>query len=325
MTWRHVTRRDLRSVYRSRTGSAVAALLGLSTAVLTGLFALADNFLVLAAVVALLVVCAILALVFLGTPRTVGLLVLASVAAAIGVVLTLSPTRAGDGPAPESGIFLVTTALSFVLPLVGLLGSYGAIVRERETGSVRFLLGLPNSRTDAFLGKYVSRSATILVPLGGGLLLAWGVMAITFAGGSAAAMLVVMIISAPYALLFVGIGLAASAYAETSNRAVALVVAVFVTFRPGWFAAEVLMRESVGNPSPLPAWYFWFDRLNPINAYLALAEWATPMANHPLVQQPIDSAATVATSAGFAGVVLVGWTVLGPAVGLWYFRRRDLL
>lgn len=325
MTWQHVCRRDLVSVYRSRTGAAVAALLGLSTAVVTGLMALASDFLLIAVVAALLSVGAIVTLVFVGSPRAIGLLVLAIAAAAVAVTLALSASPPRYRPDTGAAVMVVGTGLSLVVPLVALLGSYAALVGERETGSIRFLLGLPNSRDDAYLGKFASRAVTVLAPLVVGIGLAAAVVALTFEDGSFLRVLGLAVVSTPYAILFVGIGLSASAYAETSNRAVAVVIAVFVLFRAGWSAFEGLLFRWAGEPHPLPAWFFWVDRVNPINAYLSLTAWFVEGSGHPLVPGSTEGIAPVATSDAFAAVVLVGWTVVAPIAGLLCFRRRDLL
>ena len=51
--------------------------------------------------------------------------------------------------------------LAFLLPIVALVATYMAIAGERESGGVKFLLGLPNSRRDVFLGKLASRLGVV--------------------------------------------------------------------------------------------------------------------------------------------------------------------
>jgi ABC-type transport system involved in multi-copper enzyme maturation, permease component len=236
----------------------------------------------------------------------------------------------------QLAVVSVGSALSFLLPLVALVGSYAALVGERETGSVRFLLGLPNSRVDAYAGKYLSRSAVVLVPLAVGLALTAVVVGLTFANGSVLGILGLTAVSIPYALLFVGIGLSASAYADTSNRSVAVVIAAFVVFRVGWPAIQLLGLQGMEEPYPRPEWFFWVGRLNPINAYVKLTTlFAEFEYGHPLVSTPggrfgplpagETAVNTIATSHWFAAVVLLAWTLLAPIAGLLYFRDRDIL
>lgn len=136
----------------------------------------------------------------------------------------------------------------------------------------------------------------------------------------------------PYALLFVGVGLTASGVAEGDDHAVALVVGAFVLFRAVWPAVQWLGLQGMEDPYPRPEWYFWVGRLNPMNAYVKLTTlFVEGPVNHPLLTRPetydgmTRAAGSLATSHGFALVVLLAWTVAAPLLCLTYYRNRDLL
>ncbi len=325
MTWRDVLVRDLRSVYRSRTGTTVAALLALFTVLTVGLFALAEDYFLVAAVGSLVSVGVLVVLTVVGSPRTVA----GFVGGFTLVTLALVAVVGGGGEATGGPQFLTVvlgSALSLLVPLVGLLGSYAALVGERSTGSVRFLLGLPNSRDDAYLGKYLSRSVVVLAPLVVGMALTGLIVATTYESGSLRPVVGIGLLSIPYALLFVGLGLTASAYADTEGRAVAMVVAVFALLRAAWPGLQWLglQRLPFEQRHPEPEWYFWLGRINPINAYVKLTTEFGPGSTHPLITTE-RGLSTVATTSAFAAAVLLAWGVAAPLAGLWYFRRRDLL
>ena len=135
-----------------------------------------------------------------------------------------------------------------------------------------------------------------------------------------------LLVTLPYALLFVGVGLAASAWADTDNLAVAVVVSVYALFRVGWPSAQWLAIEiSTARHYEQPEWYFWLGRVNPMNAYVRLTTAFLPSDDHPLLTVPDEGVAQVATSAEFALVVVIVWAVVAPLVGLGYVRRRDFL
>jgi ABC-2 type transport system permease protein len=248
------------------------------------------------------------------------LLVLASVGVALGVV-ALSATP----PANSAGSVVVGSALSFVVPVVALVGTYGALVGERTTGSVRFLLGLPNSRADAYVGKYVSRSLVVLVPLLVGTLAAAVVVALGYRDGSFVDTLLLGVAGVPFALAFVGFGLTCSAVAETDTRAVAAAIGAFVLFRAGWPALQFLYLSRLEEQYPRPATYFELGRLNPINAYVAVTASSVDVEFHPLLTRPGPTVDTVAIEQWFAALVLLGWAALAPLFGYVYWRRRDML
>lgn len=323
-----VFRRDLRSVYRSRTGTAVAAILALSTVIAVGLFSLASDALAVAAVGGLLTVAVLLTLVFIGSPRSIAGAVIVFTVLAVGLTFAVADPAPYtlDRPPMRFAVLSVGSALSFLIPLVGLIGSYAALVGERETGSVRFLLGLPNSRSDAYTGKFLSRATVVVVPLVAGLVLTGLIVELTFLNGSFLGILGLTIVSILYALLFVGIGLSASAYADSSNRAVAIAIAAFVTFRVGWTALRWLGIEHTPHRGSYPEWFFWFGRINPINAYIKLTTlFAEFEYGHPLIVTSTNTANTLVTSHAFAALVLFVWTALAPIAGLLYFRDRDII
>jgi ABC-2 type transport system permease protein len=248
-------------------------------------------------------------------------LLLASVGVAVGVlVVSYRP------PDSSAAMVVVGSALSFVVPVVALVGTYGALVGERTTGSVRFLLGLPNSRTDAYLGKYVSRALVVLVPLLVGTLVGAVVVALGYENGSFLDALLLGVAGVPFALAFVGMGLTCSAIADTDTRAVAAAIGAFVLFRAGWPALQFVLLTRVDEQFPRPEWYFELGRLNPINAYVAVTT-ATADGDlfHPLLTRPGPNVDTVAVEPWFGAVVLLAWAALAPIGGYLYWRRRDLL
>ena len=153
-------------------------------------------------------------------------------------------------------------------------------------------------------------------------------MGASFENGSYLGMVGLLFVTLPYALLFVGVGLAASAWADTDNLAVAVVVSVYALFRVGWPSAQWLAIEmSAARHYEPPAWYFWLGRVNPMNAYARLTAVFIPDGGDgfPLISMPDEGVAPVATSAEFALLVVVVWAALAPLVGIGYVRRRDFL
>jgi ABC-2 type transport system permease protein len=243
-------------------------------------------------------------------------------------------------PDMESVGVMLGSLLSFVVPLVALMASFSAIVSERMTGSVRFLLGLPNSRTDAFVGKFLSRGLLVVVPLVVGLLVAGGVLVPIVEEGSYLYFVALAGLTTVYAVLFVSIGLTASVVAETDNRSVGIVVGVFTILRAGWPAFQWAGLEGMEHSYPRPAWFYWFGRINPINAYIRLTNELHTPENHPLITVPREDrsvrrfgedvaretmAGSFVVSAEFASLVLAVTTVVVPLVGYLYFRQRDML
>lgn len=330
MTWRHVLERDLTSVFRARTAASILSFTLLLVLLPTMVVFPPDAPRAFLAVLIMVTVGLMLVLSVLGRPGAVTL-----TAAGFTGVLLLFAVLSGRPPAEPVGrvstlLVAIGSGLSLLVPLFGLLGSYGAIVHERTTGSVRFLLGLPNSRADAYAGKFASRTGVVglAVILGIGLL-----AAIVLAGRGPAAVARVVglgLLTLPYVVIFVGIGLAASAYADTETHAVAMVVGAFAALRAGWPAVQWLLvdRPDDGVPRETVA-YFWVGRINPMNAYVKattlLLDRGPGSRGHPLLTSTEAVIAPVAQSGWFALLVLAVWTVAAPLVGYWLFEARDVL
>lgn len=230
-------------------------------------------------------------------------------------------------PTMEVAVLTVGTAVAVLVPLVALVASYGAIVGERDSGSVRFLVGLPNSRLDAYLGKYCSRAAVVVGPLAAGLGLSAVLVGVAFQDGSIVAFLVLAAASCLYALAFVGLGIAISAASSTTNRAVAGAVGIYVALRAGWPALQASLLQLTGTEPypPFPVWHYWLGRVNPMNAYVELTTLSAEFRWGHLLLAGERGVSTVAVTPEFALAVLLAWTVVPPAVGYLYFRDADLL
>jgi ABC-2 type transport system permease protein len=251
-----------------------------------------------------------------------------------GIVALVALAAAASPPEVQAPQFdpillVIGYVLSFLLPFVAMLASYSAIIHERDQGSIRFLLGLPNSRLDAYAGKYVSRSALLVGSLVVGLVVTLAVGIAVLREPSIGAFLTVAALTLVYGLLFIGFGLAISSNFSTETRVTSGIISVYVGFRAGWMALQwgllrVTQPRGERFVQPHPEWYYWLGRLNPMNAYNKLLESTltddqfSPVLTTPQIE-------TAATSDWFALVVLLGWTVAVPVLGYLGFRGRDVL
>lgn len=252
----------------------------------------------------------------------------------IGVLLALQEIGRPPevDPSPFDGTMLLVGAiLAFVLPFIAMLASYSAIIVERESGSVRFLLGLPNSRLDAYAGKYCSRSAVFALAT----LVGFGVLAavafVLLSEPSPVAYLLFLGATLLYGLVFVGLGLAASAVLDSETAVTAGIISIYVAFRGGWMALQYGALRATTGPGesiqrPYPDWYFFLGRANPMNAYAKLVDTLFNEGDPiPLITTPSPPVDTVATGEAYALAVLVVWAVVVPVLGYLRFRDKDVL
>ncbi|NKE36914.1 ABC transporter permease [Natronococcus sp. JC468] len=246
-----------------------------------------------------------------------------------------------ENPDPElAARFLEGPATEVVLPILGLLVGYQAIVGERETGNIKLLLGLPHSRLDVLLGKFVGRTAVLAVAVLGGFLTAIGMIAATVGLPPlvpvAAYVLFVFLSTAAIVSIAVGI----SAVVETRTRAISVAIGGYLLATVLWsYVVDgfyYAVTRSLPSADP-PTWLAVVDHLNPLTAMSTSADVFLPEASQIAItateegvsatqteQTPSGAAETLVHEPLFLVAVLVFWIALPLAVGYLRFRDADL-
>lgn len=93
----------------------------------------------------------------------------------IRLYLEIGEGMSGGGGSTDGLIFGLKDTISLLIPLIAVVVGHGAITGERESGTLKILLSLPNTRRDVLLGKIIGRSlvvsTTILIGFGAAALL----------------------------------------------------------------------------------------------------------------------------------------------------------
>lgn len=118
-------------------------------------------------------------------------------------------------------LFVNTLQVGFqvLVPVLGIVVAYASIAGERDSGTLKLLLSLPNTRRDVLVGKLLGRSAVVATPL----LVAFLVGAVIFPFSRFTFVPETYLAFAVFTLLlgivFVAIALGISAAASSSRRA----------------------------------------------------------------------------------------------------------
>ncbi|WP_049929078.1 ABC transporter permease subunit [Halopiger goleimassiliensis] len=205
-----------------------------------------------------------------------------------------------------------------LVPLVAFVHSHSAIAEERETGRLRVLLTMPCSRRELYEAKLLGRSVTFLGPLVG-TLGAVGLALVATTGTVAGGYGYVVAAACLLGLACVSIGVAISAAASTTNRAVAAFFAVY--------AGMLVAYPITVLRSALP---YGLVVLDPLFAAAALLTNSSPHVGMP---GAVEGGATDFVTAApvpvyltdwFLVAVLLGWTVVPAVIGRWWLTRPDL-
>lgn len=251
-----------------------------------------------------------------------------SVLAILLEFIELSVYRIRDGAVVAPGNALVIwlgTAIAWTVPLASLLLSYNAVLGERRRGTIKFLLGLPNSRLAVLSGKVAARSAILIAPVG----LASLAFATVVTPETALQLVPLLGYSVLLTLCFVTIGVAISTLTTGGRRAIFLSISAYVVFRLAWRGFQfAYLGYTTGRVVPrgaYPDWFYLTSRLNPIHAAEAgvasLVDGADLFGNPFVAYAPPGS---IYAADWLPAAVLGSWTVV--VFGLTYarFRRTDI-
>ncbi|MFQ3295501.1 MAG: ABC-2 type transport system permease protein, partial [Natrialbaceae archaeon] len=224
-------------------------------------------------------------------------------------------------------LFLAGIAGLFV-SIAAILVAYKALAGERDSGSIKLLLGLPHTRTDIVIGKVVGRSGVLMLPL----LIAF-VLAGVYAGVSLDQFapldyLIFVFMTLVLALTYVSIVVGISSSTGSTSRASALAIGFLLLFELIWDGITfgiAYVTNGFAFPTTMPDWMFVINQLPPSSAY--------NISLYAVIPDAMDSqTATVAfeqfdafyATPWLGVVILLFWIVVPVSIGLQRFKSADL-
>jgi ABC-2 type transport system permease protein len=238
------------------------------------------------------------------------------------------PETASNGISSETLSIVVSLAYPtyFLLPIVGTLVGYRAIVGERTSGSLKFLLGLPHSRRDVVAGKLLGRSGIITVAVLAGFAVG-GIVLYALTDTFAVEVFVIYtVVTVLLGMTFVSIAIAFSSAARSSSvattGAITLVLLFVVLWRVFLYIVQYAAQKLglMGTSRPFPDWYIFVRDLNPTLAYENLTN-ALVAAIHPGTS-PVYKPFYLEN--WFGSVVLAFWLVVPIGLAYLRFQTTDL-
>ena len=264
-------------------------------------------------------------------------LLLVGLVVATGVVFWA--VDAAESP-PAVAVELLGLPVQLIVPIAAILAASSTVSGERESGSLRLLLGMPVSRGEVVVGKFLG----VLGALSAGIglmfvaavvasLLSYGSVPLSALGGVVGASLLL-------AGAFSGAAVGVSAAVATTRRSLAVAVGGLFALTFLWepLVAGTYYAVTGGLPTePIPAWLLFVERLNPLNAFAVAAGTLGAGAVYPLrvtFGLLAYDIGTLLTNGGrtvpayvaepVSLIVLSGWLIVPLAVGALRFRAVDL-
>ncbi len=232
---------------------------------------------------------------------------------------------------------------SVLLPVVALVASYLAIAGERESGGIKFLLSLPNTRRDVFLGKLASRLGIVAAGVCFMYIAAISVALTRHGALPAAVVFGTMLVTVVYGATFVSVAVSMSAAAASKSRAIAgafgsyFVLVILYVFPVVQIPTMVRwVHTTILGAEPNPDLYNAVQYTSPYLAYRKATNLVLPADQRQRVfysslpedfdpeTMSFDAQLPVYLQDEFSVLVLAFWLVVPLAAGYWLFERSDL-
>jgi ABC-2 type transport system permease protein len=227
-------------------------------------------------------------------------------------------------------LFNMSGIAVLIIPLVAVVAAYLAIAGERESGSIRIRLGLPTTRLELVLGKFLSRATMVFIAVLLALLVAAGLSVALYPDPDLSAFPTFGVLISLFALAYVSIALGISAATATRARAMGYSIGYFFVFNVLWLAGQFsvaaalrfVFKDTLGLKLG-QNFYDFIISLSPASAYLNSLYLVFDPSNFGPQLPPLGDVPWY-LSPEFSAVVLVGWFVLPLVVGYLVFRRAEL-
>jgi len=232
-------------------------------------------------------------------------------------------------------VLLITglvSATAVFIPIVSIAVAYRSLAGERDSGSLKLLLSLPNSRLDIVLGKFLGRSGVVAVALLVGFAVGIVVTAALADAFSPLEYVVFVVISMLFAFVFVAITVGISAFTSSTSRAAYGAFGLFVVFQFLWgalargvaYAANGFSFEGIEEGDAVFNLFQFLTALDPTAAYRQGTLWVVRRLDE---SGELDEAAAELPfylQDWFGFVIMALWIVLPLAVGYARFESSDL-
>lgn len=263
--------------------------------------------------------------------------VVVGVVAVLAVIVALVFTGSSEvHPHPYRTLYGFAALVVWVFPLLAAPLAYLAIAGDRVRGSIKYYLGLPNSRAGYFAAKYVSRASVAVVAMLLAVAVGYVVAAATYQHGpDPVRFLTFGVLSTLFALAMVGIFVAISAATATRSRAMMGVLGTYFVLCVFWVPGFVpvldiqTVLDAVASATGLTlseSTRSLVDSFSPGGAYFGSTQlfWSDVADQYEVLAPLQDQPDYLGAQAWFNVLVMIAWIVLAPLVGFLRFRRAEL-
>jgi len=217
--------------------------------------------------------------------------------------------------------------VQFLIPIIGLMLGYAAIIGEIEKGSMSSLLSLPINRLEIIMGKFLGLGGVLSFTTFIGFGLAGIVIAANVSNVNYTDYLIFIGSTILLGLMFVSLALFFSTLFKkrsTSMGGAILLWFLFNMILPLVFVGIMIASTSLEKitSGTFPEWYYILELINPISVYSALISLNVgPVST---MQGTFSISYPSFYSSGLMILILIIWIVSFLLLAFWRFNKSDI-
>ena len=217
--------------------------------------------------------------------------------------------------------------VNFLIPIIGLMLGYAAIIGEIEKGSMSSLLTMPLNRLEIILGKFFGLGSIISFTIFIGFGIAGIVIAINVSNVNYLDYLLFIGATILLGLVFLNLALVFSSLFKKRSTAMGGSILLWFLFNMILPIIYVgLISLSIGfeklMSGEFPDWYYSLELLNPISVYGTIITLNIgPVLN---MQLPIEITYPGYYNTGFMLFIMFIWIIIPLILAFWRFNMRDI-
>ena len=230
-----------------------------------------------------------------------------------------------ENPGTAELLVSLLSPSGLLVPIIGIVISYKAIVGERESGTLKVLLSLPHKRGDVVFGKLLGRSLSLSIAIILGYVVGLVVFATRVSNLDLASYAAFLVLTLFFGVVYISIGVGLSSLTASTSRALALAIGFIILFEFAWTAVPLILVFVVNGfelPSEFPEWAEFMATLSPSAALSRAANGILSTTGDLNGVQASSDAFYLQNEFGL--VILLAWLLIPLVIGYVRFRGADI-
>jgi len=217
--------------------------------------------------------------------------------------------------------------VQYLIPIIGLMLGYAAIVGEIERGSMNALLSFPLKRIEVLIGKFLGLGGVLSLSLLVGFGIAGIVIGANVSEVDIGQYLIFLLASVLLGLVFVALSLLASSFFHNRSTTMGLAIFLWFFFTMIWSiimlgVAMLSMDIQTALTTGFPDWYYAINIINPISAYGTLVSLNVGPVSLSLTEQAFSNPSFY--SSELMATILFLWIAISLTIAYIFFKKRDI-